>query len=130
MARLRGSFSLRLAVWRALRGGHFAPTRRSPARLIDLAAASDGKGVGRNIFSNRPAGADVGAISDFRRSHKRGVASDKNATANGGRIFVHAIVIARDRACADVGFASDTRVAEVGKVHGLCALSENGVFDF
>ena len=81
------------------------------------------------IFSVIGARADVSAISDFHRSHKRGIASDENATANGG-VFVHAIVIAGDGACADVGFAADARVAEIGKVHGLGALTEHAFFHF
>jgi len=45
-------------------------------------------------------------------------------------VFVHAVVVGNNRAGAEVGFAADFGVADVGEVVGFGAFADGGVFDF
>ena len=47
-----------------------------------------------------------------------------------GFVFVHAVVVGNNRTCAEVGFAADLGVADVGEVVGFGAFADGGVFDF
>ena len=95
-----------------------------------MAAAGDGQRVRGDIFGDCGTGGDIGTVADLHGSHQGRIAAHEDATANGRGIFVHAVVIAGDGAGADIGFAADARVAQIGEVHGLGALSEHALFDF
>src|SRR6266571_4581813 len=105
--------SLRHTLW-FLKGGQFAAFLRGPARFIDLAAARDSQSIRGDIFRNGRTRGDVSAVTHADGRHQRRVAADENLVPNRSRILVKAVVIARDRACADVALRSDFRVTQVG----------------
>ncbi len=80
-----------------------ARLRGGPAFFGDLAAASNGEGVGGDIFCDAGTGADVGAVADGDGRDERGVTADEDALADAGDVLVDAVVVAGDGAGADVG---------------------------
>ena len=73
----------------------------------------------RYILCDAGAGGDIGAVAESERSDERGVGADEDVIADGGGVFVYAIVVAGDGAGADVRARADDGVAEVGEVVGL-----------
>src|SRR6185437_12237283 len=63
----------------------------------------EGERVGRHVLGDHRAGADVGARPHRDRRHQLGVRADEGALADVGVVFVEAVVVAEDRAGADVG---------------------------
>src|ERR1700677_1859513 len=80
---------------------------RCPALFGYLAASANGESVGGNFARDAGAGADVRSVSDGDGSYQRRVAAHKDALADYGGVFVHAIVIAGDDACADIRTCAD-----------------------
>src|SRR2546425_1047288 len=50
--------------------------------------------------------------------------------SNGRRVLVETVVIAGNRACADIALLSDFRVAQIRKVHGLRAFADGAFLEF
>ena len=73
--------------------------------------------------------ADIGAVADRDRRDQRGVRADKRALADDRAEFAEAVVVAGDRAGADIGPGADVAVAEIGEVTGLDAGAEPGRLD-
>src|SRR6267378_350690 len=125
LARLRFLCS-RLLPW-LLFGRQFAPALRGPAGFISLTAACDSQGIRRNVVRDRGTRGDIGAIADSNGGNQRGVTSDKNFVADVRRKFVEAVVVAGNRASADVCFRADLRIAKVGEVHRLGAFADSAL---
>src|SRR6267142_5300988 len=125
LARLRFPF-FRLLPW-LLFGRQFAPAPRGPAGFIGLTAACDSQGVRGNVVGDRGTRGDIGAIADSNGGNQRGITSDKNFVADVRREFVEAVVVAGDRASADVCFRADFRIAEIGEVHRLGAFADSAL---
>src|SRR6266850_3105703 len=125
LAGLRFLF-FRLLPW-LLSGRQFAPTLRGPAGLIGLAAARDSQGIRGNVVGDRGARGDIRAIADSNRRNQSGIAPDKHFVPYRGREFVEAVVVAGDRARADVCFRADLRIAEIREVHRLGALADGAL---
>src|SRR4029077_2168586 len=53
-----------------------------PSGLVGLAAAGDSERVGRHIFGDQGAGADVSAVTDAHRRDERRIAADENSFAD------------------------------------------------
>src|SRR5215470_9029936 len=106
----------------------FPDLRRAP-RLVDLLTAGDRQRIRRNIAGNDTAGGDDRAVTDFDRRDQRGVRADKRALADYCAEFVKAVVIAGDRAGADIGACADLAVADIGEVTRLDARAEAGCLD-
>src|SRR5690606_36529449 len=108
------------------------PPRPQPRRAVGdvgLPAARDAQAAGRHVAIDRAAGPDHGAVADGHRRDQRRVRADEGAGADVGTVFGKAVVVAHDRAGADVGLGADPRVAEVGQVIGLGARLERRVLD-
>ena len=58
---------------------------------------------------------------------KRAVRADERARADVRPVFAEAVVIAGDRAGADIGLLANGRIADIGQVIGLGALAEVGL---
>src|SRR6266403_4280288 len=108
---LRFLFS-RLLPWLGF-GRQFAPTLRGPAGFIGLTAARDSQGIRGNVVCDRGTRGDIRAIADSNRRNQRGIASDKNFVADVRREFLEAVVVAGNRAGADVCFRADLRIAKI-----------------
>src|SRR5665647_1369438 len=73
-----------------------------PARLLDLARPGDGQGPGRHIGGDGRAGGDVSAPPDLDRGDELRPRAYEGPRADAGGIFRHAVIVAGDRAGADV----------------------------
>ena len=73
-----------------------------PAGFGDLAGAAEGQGAFGDVFGDAAAGGDVGACADGDGSDEGGVGADEDSVADGGEVFVDAVVVAGDGAGADV----------------------------
>ena len=94
-------------------------TGGGPAGFGDLAGAAKGEGVWRDVVGDGASGGDVGAFADYYGGDEGGVGADEAAIADGGEIFMNAIVVAGDDSGADVDSCTNDRVSEVRQVIGL-----------
>ena len=74
---------------------------------------------GRDIPDHHAAGRDGSPVADRDRRHQRRIRADEHAFADYRAGFVNAVVIAGDRAGADIGARADLAVADIGEVIGL-----------
>ena len=56
--------------------------------------------MGRHVFGDSRARSGIRALADAHRGHQHVVASDEDAVFDDGGVFLHAVVIAGDRAPA------------------------------
>ena len=75
-------------------------------------------------YRARSSDIDIVAQGDWR--DQRGIAADLHPVTDGRLIFLKTVVIARDRAGADVSIAADGHVAEIGEMVRLCAIADLG----
>ena len=80
-------------------------------------------------MGDHAAGRDDRAVADGDRRHQRRVGADERALADYRAEFVNAVVIAGDRAGADIGARADVAVADIGEVIGLGSGAEPGGLD-
>ena len=116
-------FSLRIFLVQA------RPQFGGAAWLVDLPGARDRQRIGRHVRRDDAAGRDIGAVADRDRRDQRRVRADKRALADCRAPLVNAVVIAGDRAGADIGAGADIAVAEIGEVVGLDPGAEPGRLD-
>ena len=83
--------------------------------------------AGGHVLGDRRAGGDVGALADRDRRDQLRVAADERAVLDRRLMLRLAVVVAGDRAGADVDLLADHRVAEIGEVVGLRAAAERGL---
>ena len=102
--------------------------RRRPG-LLTCGAARDRQRIRRHVAGDDAAGGDDRAVADRDRRHQRRVRADKRALADNRAELVKAVVIAGDRAGADIGAGADVAVAEIGEVVGLGPGAEPGRLD-
>ena len=81
-----------------------------------------------NVMAHRARGSDVNVVAQGDRRHQSGIAADLHAVADRRLIFLEAVVVARDRAGANVGVAADGHVAEIREMVGLGAIANLGFF--
>ena len=87
---------------------------RNPARLCSTClAARDRQRLRRDVLGDRRSGGDVGVLADAHRRDQLAVAADERAVLDDRLMLVHAVVVAGDRAGADVDLLADRRVAEI-----------------
>ena len=84
-----------------------------PVQLVYLAAASDRESIGRHVFRDAGAGANVSPICHADRRHQGRIAANEDFIANKCLVFVHAIVVAGDRPRADVCAVPNLRIAQI-----------------
>src|SRR6266699_2168813 len=98
----------------------------NPALFVDLAAAGDGESFGRNVFGDGGPRRDISIFSDSDGSDQLRVGADESAVFNDGLVLLHAVVVARDNACADVDMLTDRRVTQIGEVPRFRSSAECG----
>src|SRR5690606_23439032 len=86
-----------------------------------LAAAGNRQSVGLNVLRHHAAGGDHGAVTDLHRRHQGRIRADEGAGADIGVILAETVVVAGDRAGADIGFGTDAGIADIGQVIDLGA---------
>src|SRR5262249_2311904 len=97
--------------------------RRLPARNRSLLRPRHGELARGRVLGDRRAGADVGALGDAHRRDQRRIRADEAAVLDHRFALVHAIVVAGDRARANVHAGADFRVADVGEMVHLRAFA-------
>ena len=102
--------------------GSRAPPAFRPAWLRVLPAARDRERVGGHVVGDRGSRGDVRALPHRDGRNELRIAADEDAVFDDCRMLGHAVVVARDRAGADVDVPADRRVAQVGKVIRLRSL--------
>jgi len=95
------------------------PHIRRASRLVDLLPARNRQRVGENIAGDDAAGGHVRAAADRHGRNQHAVRANKGAFADCRAELVNAVIIAGDRAGADIRPRPDVAVADVGEVIGL-----------
>src|SRR5215831_1537090 len=103
---------------------------RGAPRLVDLARPRDRQRILRHVLGDDAAGRDISAIADRNRRDQSRVRPDKHVVADDGPVLVEAVVIAGDRAGADIRAGADLAVAEIGEMVGLGAPAQPGRLHF
>src|SRR5262249_35711520 len=97
--------------------------------LNHLAFARDGQPVGRYVVRDHRAGRDIGTVADADRRHQRCVRTYESTLADISAVFGHTIVVADDRAGAEVCAGTEPRVADIGEMVGLGAVLDHRLLD-
>src|SRR5690349_4560638 len=104
--------------------------RPLPGRVVLLLlGAAHRKAAGRHVAGDGRAGRDGGAAAHGHRRDELRVGTDEDAVLEHGAVLRGAIVVAEDRAGADVDVRAHGAVAEIGQVIGLAALADRGLLD-
>src|ERR1700733_11032137 len=106
-----GLLALRLRLAKSIR----------PAFDVDLLHARKCERAARNVFGDGRSGADVRVAADRDGRDQLRVPADERAGFDRRLVLADAVVVARDRAGADVRLRADRRVAEVREVVRLRA---------
>src|SRR5262252_6969798 len=96
-----------------------------PALDVSLLPGAHGERTRGNVLANRRAAADVGAFTDGDGRDELRIAADERAVLDRRLILLLAVVVARDRAGADVHLVADRRVAEIRKMPGFRSGAEH-----
>ncbi len=105
----------------------FLHVARCPAFDLTLLGALERKGVGRDIARDARRRADDGAVADGHGRDEHRVGADEDAVADHGPVLMHAVVVASDRAGADVDALAHRRIADIGEVRHLAARADVGI---
>ena len=95
--------------------GHPLAEALGPAGDALLLAALDRQAVGLDVLGDHRSGADDRAVADRHRRDQARVGADERPRADHRPILAEAVIIAGDRARADVGARADLGVADVGQ---------------
>src|SRR5678816_1373227 len=101
-----------------------------PARPHDLLFLGQREFAWRHVLGNGRAGTYGCARMDGDRRNQLDIGTDQYVVLDHGAVLVHAVVVARDGAGADIHVASYAGVAHVGEMVGLRALTDVGRLDF
>ena len=100
-------------------GQHVGVESRGPAILDGHAPpAKRQRAVIHILCDNRP-GTYERCLAYGERRHQRRIGADKGVLADHCAVFEIAVIIAEDRACADIGIGADLSIAQIGQVIGL-----------
>src|SRR5439155_22567375 len=111
-------------------GCQFTTPLRGPAWFVDLAPAGNSQAIRGHVFRDCRTRSDVRAVPDTHGRDQRRSAADENFVPDRRRILVEAVVIAGNRARADIALRSDLRIPQVGEVHGFRAFADGAFFEF
>src|SRR5262245_9885062 len=78
-----------------------------PALEVPLLAGADRQRAGRHVFPNRGSRSHVRLLADGDRRDQLRVAADERPAFDGRRVLAGAVVVAGDRAGADVHVVAD-----------------------
>src|ERR1035437_2290366 len=98
-----------------------------PALDVPLLARADRERAGGHVHADRGAAADIRTLADRHRRDELRIAADEGIVFDYRRVLLHAVVVARDRAGADVHTCADRGVAEIRQVHRLRSGPEHGL---
>src|ERR671915_1760116 len=128
--RPRATFAEVLALPAArLAPGHENAELGSPAFAHLLRAAFERQGVGRHIVGDHAARADISAGADAHGRDERRVRADEGAGPDLRGVLAVSVIVAEDRAGADVGAVADAPVTQIGEVVRLRSGAERDVLD-
>src|SRR6187397_2444293 len=96
-----------------------------PVFKVALLPGAHGQRSGGHVFANGRTAADIGAFANRDRGHELAVAANERAVLDGGQVLLLSVVVARNRAGADVDAFADDRVAQVRQMAGLGPLAED-----
>src|SRR3989338_4553485 len=111
-------------------GFHLLALLLGPAFLYLLGPFVVDQRACRDVVAHGRGGGDIDVVPDTDRRDQRGIAADLHPVADGGAVFLEAVVVAGDGAGAYVALAPDGDVAEVGEVIGLAALADGRLLGF
>src|SRR6266581_7167836 len=94
-----------------------------------LLYARERKLSGRGVLGERGSGAERCALAHPHRGDELGVRADGDVVLDDRAVLVRPVVVAGDRAGADVDDFSDLAVADIGKVIGFGALPDAARLD-
>src|SRR5712692_8028082 len=94
-----------------------------------LLRPGEGELSGRRVLGERGSGAERGALAHPHGRDKLGVRADEDVVLDDRAVLVCPVVVAGDRAGADIDVFSDLAVADVGKVIRLGALTDAARLD-
>src|SRR6185436_14847098 len=90
-----------------------------PASDVRLPAARDTERTWRDVFRDRRASGDVGALADPHGGNELRVAADEGVLVDDRLVLRLAVVVAGDRACSDVDVGADGGISEVRQMTRL-----------
>ena len=99
-----------------------------PPVLVHLPSARDRQRLIGHIVGDRRAGGHIGALADRDRRDELRVAANEGAVADDGLVLLLAVVVAGDRAGADVDVLADRRVSQIREVARFRLAAERGLF--
>src|SRR6476646_2903763 len=108
---------------------HPLPGAAGPAGDAPLLVALDCMAVGLDIAGDYRAVTDGRPRPDDDARHERGVRPDERAFPELRPVLAEAVIIAGDRAGADICAGADRRIADVGQVIDLRPLGNIGILD-
>src|SRR5579871_5490382 len=111
-----------LLAFRSLGGALARPEFRRPAWHFLLLGARDGERIRFHLARDHRARADIDAVAHLYGRDQRRVRPDECALADVGEVLVEAVIVAGDRARADIGALAHPRIAEIGEMVRLRAL--------
>src|SRR5436309_7589494 len=90
-----------------------------PTRLNHLPGPAQRQRLGRDIFRHDRSRPDDRPLADADRGDQRNIAADKYVIADHGLMFVHSVIVARNRAGPDVHTFADLGVAKITQMIGF-----------
>src|SRR5579862_630377 len=102
---------------------------RGPLRLVFLPSPRDRERIRRHVLDDRRPRRDVGALANVNRRDELRVAADEDAILDDGGMLRDPVVVARDRAGADVDARADRRVSKVREVIRFRSLAHRGLLE-
>ena len=100
-----------------------------PAFNISLSATCHRQSMRRDILSHRTARSNKCMIANLHRSNKIRIAANENIVANLRLMLQFPVIIAGDRAAADIDPLADLRIADITEMRYLAALTDAAFFD-
>src|SRR5215472_6523377 len=101
-----------------------------PAGLFALRMMRHHQASVGNVAHNRGSRGDIDIVADPDWRYKLGVAADHASIADLGAMLLVAVVINRNDAAPDVGFAAHRCIAQIAQVAGLGAVTNARLFGF
>src|SRR5918995_3812453 len=109
---------------------HFDALLHGPAFAMSLLSVVKDQSSVRNVMTNRGRSGDIDVITQRDRCDQGRIATDLNAVADFAGILLKSIIVAGDRASADIAITAYGHITEISKMIGLGAIADLGFFSF